>query len=173
MKLRGRAFVFGDNIDTDLLAPGPWMREPLDVLAAHCLEAIDPGFAGEVRAGDVVVGGASFGIGSSREQAVQALVQLGVGAVVAKSFARIFYRNALNLGLPALACPDLEAGRGDDIEVRPAEGLVINHTRGTRHACQQLPPQLMDIVQVGGLMPWLERRLAAERLAASDREPRA
>lgn len=173
MKVRGRAFVFGDNIDTDLLAPGPWMREPLEVLAAHCLEAIDPAFAAEVRTGDVVVGGASFGIGSSREQAVQALVQLGVGAVVARSFARIFYRNALNLGLPAMACPDLVAERGDDIEVRPAEGLVINHTRGTRHACQQLPPQLMEIVQIGGLMPWLERRLAAERAQAGEREPQA
>lgn len=168
MRLRGRAFVFGDNIDTDLLAPGPWMREPIEVLASHCLEAIDPGFAGEVCPGDIVVGGASFGIGSSREQAVQALAQLGVGAVVARSFARIFYRNALNLGIPAMACPDLVAERGDDIEVQPAEGLVINHSRGTRHACRQLPPQLLDIVRVGGLMPWLERRLQAERQAARE-----
>lgn len=166
MKVRGRAFVFGDNIDTDLLAPGPWMREPLEVLASHCLEAIDPDFAGQVRPGDVVVGGASFGIGSSREQAAQALLQLGVGAVVARSFARIFYRNALNLGLPAMVCPDLEAGRGDDIEVLPAEGLVINHSRGTRHVCQKLPDQLMDIVKAGGLMPWLERRLRAGQVEA-------
>ena len=83
MNVRGKAFVFGDRIDTDLLAPGPYMRDSLPVLASHCLEAIDPGFASEVRQGDIVVGGESFGIGSSREQAVQALAQLGVGAIVA------------------------------------------------------------------------------------------
>ena len=162
MKIRGRAFVFGDRIDTDLLAPGPFMRAPLEELARHCLEAIDPSFASEVRPGDVVIAGESFGMGSSREQAVQALAQLGVGAVVAKSFARIFYRNALNLGVPAIACPDLVAERGDDIEVRPAEGVVLNHTRGTRHACELLPAQLLDIVSAGGLMPWLEQRMATQ-----------
>lgn len=162
MNLRGRAFIFGDRIDTDLLAPGPYMREPIDVLASHCLEAIDPSFAREARRGDIVVGGESFGIGSSREQAVQALAHLGISAIVAKSFARIFYRNALNLGIPAVTCADLVAARGDEIEVRPAEGLIINHSRGSRHACQPLPPQLMAIVDAGGLMPWLEQRLARE-----------
>ena len=165
MNLRGKAFVFGDRIDTDLLAPGPYMREPMPVLASHCLEAIDPDFAGEVRPGDIVIGGESFGIGSSREQAVQALAQLGVGAVIAKSFARIFYRNALNLGVPALVCPQLEAQRGDDIDVLPLEGRVINHTRGLEFTCEKIPPQLMEIVSIGGLMPWLERKLAAERAA--------
>ncbi len=158
MKIHGRAFVFGDNIDTDLLAPGPFMRAPIEELARHCLEAIDPDFAHQVRPGDVVVAGRSFGIGSSREQAVQALAQLGVGAVVAQSFARIFYRNALNLGVPAIACADLVAERGDEIEVLPAEGLVINHSRGTRHRGELLPPRLLEIVEAGGLMPWLERR---------------
>lgn len=165
---RGRAFVFGDDIDTDLLAPGPYMRESVEVLASHCLEAIDPAFAGDVQRGDIVVGGHSFGIGSSREQAVQSLVFLGVGAIVAKSFARIFYRNALNFGLPALACPDLEAERGDDLEVRPVEGVVINHTRGRQYACEKIPPELMDIVSVGGLMPWLARKLAAQAAGKLD-----
>ena len=162
---RGRAFVFGDNIDTDLLAPGPYMRDSAEVLASHCLEAIDPAFAGEVERGDIVVGGESFGIGSSREQAVQSLVVLGVGAIVAKSFARIFYRNALNFGLPALACPDLKAERGDDLEVRPVDGVVINHTSGQRFACEKIPPELMEIVSVGGMMPWLARRLNNEAKA--------
>ena len=164
---RGRAFVFGDNIDTDLLAPGPYMRESVEVLASHCLEAIDPGFASEVKRGDIVVGGESFGIGSSREQAVQSLVFLGVGAIVARSFARIFYRNALNFGLPALACPELQAERGDDLEVRPVEGVVINHTRGQQYACEKIPPELMDIVSMGGLMPWLARRLASDAKTAA------
>ena len=163
MNVRGTAFVFGDRIDTDVLAPGPYMREPLAVLASHCLEAVDPDFAGQVRPGDIVVGGESFGIGSSREQAVQALAELGVGAIVAKSFARIFYRNALNLGLPALVCADLEAARGDELEVRPAEGRILNHSSGREFACEAIPAQLMEIVAGGGLMPWLERKLAAER----------
>ena len=163
MNVRGTAFVFGDRIDTDVLAPGPYMREPLAVLASHCLEAVDPDFAGQVRPGDIVVGGESFGIGSSREQAVQALAELGVGAIVARSFARIFYRNALNLGLPALVCADLEAARGDELEVRPAEGRILNHSSGREFACEAIPAQLMEIVAGGGLMPWLERKLAAER----------
>lgn len=163
MNVRGKAFVFGDRIDTDVLAPGPYMRESLAVLASHCLEAVDPDFAGQVRPGDIVVGGESFGIGSSREQAVQALAELGVGAIVARSFARIFYRNALNLGLPALVCADLEAARGDELEVRPAEGRILNHSSGRQFACEPIPPQLMEIVAGGGLMPWLERKLAAER----------
>ena len=163
MNVRGKAFVFGDRIDTDVLAPGPYMREPLAVLASHCLEAVDPDFAGQVRPGDIVVGGESFGIGSSREQAVQALAELGVGAIVARSFARIFYRNALNLGLLALVCADLEAARGDELEVRPAEGRILNHSSGREFACEAIPAQLMEIVAGGGLMPWLERKLAAER----------
>ena len=163
MNVRGTAFVFGDRIDTDVLAPGPYMREPLAVLASHCLEAVDPDFAGQVRPGDIVVGGESFGIGSSREQAVQALAELGMGAIVARSFARVFCRNALNLGLPALVCADLEAARGDELEVRPAEGRILNHSSGREFACEAIPAQLMEIVAGGGLMPWLERKLAAER----------
>lgn len=163
MNVRGKAFVFGDRIDTDVLAPGPYMREPMHVLASHCLEAVDPGFAREVTRGDIVVGGESFGIGSSREQAVQALAELGVGAIIARSFARIFYRNALNLGVPALVCTDLEAARGDELEVRPTEGRIINHSSGREFSCERIPPELMEIVAGGGLMPWLERRLAMER----------
>lgn len=163
MNVRGKAFVFGDRIDTDVLAPGPYMREPLSVLASHCLEAVDPDFAGEVKPGDIVVGGESFGIGSSREQAVQALAELGVGAIVARSFARIFYRNALNLGVPALVCTELEAARGDELEVRPVEGRIINHSSGREFVCEKIPTELMEIVAGGGLMPWLERKLATER----------
>ena len=163
MNVRGKAFVFGDRIDTDVLAPGPYMREPLAVLASHCLEAVDPDFASQVRPGDIVVGGESFGIGSSREQAVQALAELGVGAIIAKSFARIFYRNALNLGVPALVCGDLQASRGDELEVRPVEGRIINHSTGREFTCEKIPPELMEIVAGGGLMPWLERKLAVER----------
>lgn len=159
MILRGRCWVFGDQIDTDVLAPGPYMRKPLPELAQHCLEAVDPQFAKQVRQGDIVIGGIGFGIGSSREQAVQALAQLGVAAVVAQSFARIFFRNAINLGLPALSCATIRANTGDEVEVRPAEGLIINHSQQTRFDCEPIPDQLMTVVAAGGLLPWLELRL--------------
>jgi 3-isopropylmalate dehydratase small subunit len=158
MLKRGRAWVFGDNIDTDVLAPGPYMRKPLPELARHCLEAVEPRFAREVRPGDIVIGGVGFGIGSSREQAAQALIELGVGAVVARSFARIFYRNALNLGLIALACPTIEAAPGDEIEVEPEAGRVVNRSSGRSFAAEPLPRQLIEVVEAGGLMPYLERR---------------
>jgi 3-isopropylmalate/(R)-2-methylmalate dehydratase small subunit len=163
MNVRGQAFVFGDKIDTDVLAPGPYMRGPIEELARHCLEAVDPGFATRVRPGDVIVAGESFGIGSSREQAVQALLTLGVGAIVARSFARIFYRNALNLGMPVLVCPEIQVDPGDDVEVRPVEGVVVNHTAARIFSCQKIPPELLEVVAAGGLMPWLARRLARER----------
>ncbi len=163
MILRGRCWVFGDQIDTDVLAPGPYMRKPLPELAQHCLEAVDPLFAKQVRQGDLVIGGIGFGIGSSREQAVQALAQLGVAAVVAQSFARIFFRNAINLGLPALACPQIRAATGDDVELRPSDGLIINHSQNTRFDCDPIPAQLMAVVAAGGLMPWLQLRLQARR----------
>ena len=155
MSLVGHAWVFGDNIDTDLLAPGPMMRKPIDVLAQHCLSAVDPQFAGNVQRGDIVVGGTGFGIGSSREQAVQALLHLGVGCIIAKSFARIFYRNALNLGLPVLVCSDLLVSTGDQLEVNPAHGIVINRSTAQEYRCEPIPPELMHIVAAGGLLPYL------------------
>lgn len=167
---RGRAWVFGDGIDTDVLAPGPYMRKSLPELASHCLEAIEPRFAREVAPGDIVIAGHGFGIGSSREQAVQALVHLGVGALVGRSFARIFYRNALNLGLPALTCPGIAAATGDLIEIDVAAGVVTNLTRSATFQCEPIPPELLRIVDAGGLLPWLQTRLAAERAAKAAAE---
>ena len=103
-----RIWVLGDNVDTDMLAPGRYMKNSVDVIAQHCLEALDPGFAETARENDVVVAGENFGMGSSREQAAEVLLYLGVRAVIAKSFGRIFYRNALNLGLPVLTCGDVD-----------------------------------------------------------------
>ncbi len=160
----GRAFVFGDDIDTDVLAPGPYLKSPLAEMAAHCLESVDPDFAGAVKAGDVVVGGENFGMGSSREQAVIALNMLGVSAVLAKSFARIFYRNALNLGLPALICAEadkIEAGH--ELRVDAEAGVVENLTTGGRLACEPIPPHLMAMIADGGLLPHLEKKLKGGR----------
>lgn len=159
--LKGNAWVYGDKIDTDLLAPGAYMKSSLQELAAHCLEAIDTEFAGNVKPGDVMIAGDAFGIGSSREQAAQALVELGVAAVVAKSFARIFYRNALNLGLPVLFCPDIEGvEKGDEVSVDPTTGVVTNHTKQQTFTCEPIPPELMKIVDAGGLMPYLKHKFS-------------
>lgn len=162
----GRVWRFGDDIDTDALAPGLYMKRPIEELAAHCLEAVDPRFAREVAAGDILVAGRNFGMGSSREQAAAALRQLGVAAVLAQSFGGIFHRNALNLGLLALVSPD--AGRiqaGERLSVDGLKGEVMSHTTGERLACEPLPAHLLALIRDGGLVPHLEKKLARRREA--------
>jgi 3-isopropylmalate/(R)-2-methylmalate dehydratase small subunit len=158
----GRAFIFGDDIDTDALAPGRWMRLEPAGLASHCLESVDPQFARSVRSGDIVVAGRNFGLGSSREQAAISLKLLGVSAVLALSFARIFYRNAINLGLPALIFA--EAGRiraGDRLNVDAAAGTVENLSQGWTHAMAPMPTHLVAMIEDGGLIAHLKRRFGA------------
>lgn len=158
---RGRAFVFGDNVDTDVLAPGKYMNQGIEVIAAHCLENLSPTFVSSVKAGDLVVGGRNFGIGSSREQAPQALKYLGVSVVIAKSFAGIFYRNAINLGLPVLTCEDTDQIEdGDELAVDIRAGIVRNETKNLVLKAEPLPEFLMEMIEGGGLIPSLERRLA-------------
>ena len=152
--------MFGDNIDTDLLAPGAYMKGPIEQLALHCLEALDAGFARAVRPGDILVAGENLGIGSSREQAVHALRHLGIRVVLARSFGRIFYRNAMNLGLPVLVCPDLDTVRtGDELRVDPIGGVVENLSAARVHACEPIPPHLSAMLEDGGLLRHLEKRL--------------
>jgi 3-isopropylmalate/(R)-2-methylmalate dehydratase small subunit len=163
----GRAFVFGDSINTDALAPGSYMKHPIATIASHCLESVDPSFASTVRPGDVVVAGKGFGIGSSREQAAEALKHLGVAAVLARSFGGIFYRNALNLGLPVLVCEDVERiSAGDLILVDAATGVIDNRTRGISLSAVPLPPFLLAMIADGGLVPHLEKRFADKRAGA-------
>ncbi len=160
----GRAWVFGDNIDTDVLAPGKYMKTGIEELARHCLEAVEPGFAAGVQAGDVVVGRRNFGTGSSREQAPQALKYLGVAALVAESFAGLFYRNAINLGLPAVVCADAQRIRAEDrVRVDPEAGRIENLTTGEVLSCEPIPAHLMQMLGDGGLVPHLEKRLARQR----------
>ena len=162
----GRAWVFGDNIDTDVLAPGQYMKLGIEELARHCLESVDPDFASSVRSGDVVVGRRNFGAGSSREQAPQALKHLGVSALVAESFAGLFYRNALNLGLAAVVCADAQRIRdGDQVRVDPSAGRIENLVTGEVLTCEPIPEHLMQMVRDGGLVPHLEKRLATQRLS--------
>lgn len=162
--MSGQAFVFGDDIDTDVLAPGRYMKASVEELATHCLEAVSPDFAKQVRSGDVVVGGRNFGMGSSREQAAQALKVLGVSVVLAKSFGGIFHRNALNLGLPVMICAQTEKiGPGDRLRVDLAKGSVVNETSGEALVAEALPGFLLEMLADGGLVPHLEKKLAAKR----------
>jgi len=159
-EISGKAWVFGDDIDTDALAPGLYMKSSLETLASHCLEAIKADFAGSVVAGDILVAGNNFGIGSSREQAAQVLKQLGIKAILAKSFGGIFFRNALNFGLTALVSADVDRIHQDDqIRVSAATGELFNLTRNETYRCDKLPAELLQMVEAGGLVAHLEMRL--------------
>lgn len=161
MHKTGKVWVFGDNIDTDVLAPGLYMKGSMDELARHCLESVNPEFAPNVQLGDVIIAGNNFGIGSSREQAVQALKILGIRTLIAKSFAGIFFRNALNFGVVALTCKDASKIRaGDQISTDPATGTISNHTTGETYNCDPISEQLLAMVNDGGLVEHLEKNLA-------------
>ena len=164
-KTAGKVWVFGDDIDTDALAPGLYMKGPLEELASHCLKAIDPNFAATVQHGDVVVAGVNFGIGSSREQAVEALKYLGVRTLVAKSFGGIFFRNALNFGMVAVVSADVDRiSPGDRITVDAASGTIENLSKNETYTCEILPPQLLAMVRDGGLVEHLEKKRAPAQL---------
>ena len=156
-----RAWLLGDNVDTDVITPGKYMKLGIEEIAQHCLEPVLPHFASSVKKGDVVVAGRNFGAGSSREQAPGALKHLGVAALVAESFAGLFYRNSLNLGLPALVCAQAKQIRdGDSIEVDFDHALLVNQASRQTYAFEPIPPHLLEMVRDGGLIPHLEKRLA-------------
>ncbi|RDC75217.1 3-isopropylmalate dehydratase [Rhodovulum sp. 12E13] len=158
----GRVWLFGDDIDTDQLAPGRYMRGGIEQLAAHCLEAARPDFAAGVRPGDILVAGKNFGMGSSREQAAEALRHLGLAGVVARSFAGIFYRNAINLGLPVLTAPDLAGvADGDRATLAPETGMLRLTEKGIDIPTEPIPENLRGIIADGGLVPHLKKRFAA------------
>lgn len=160
--MSGRIFLVGDDIDTDQLAPGRYMVGGIEALAAHCLEAIRPDFTGAARPGDILVAGRNFGAGSSREQAAEALRHLRIAGVVARSFAGIFYRNALNLGLPALVAGDIGAVEdGDRAELDPAGGCLTLVDRGIDVPLEPIPDNLRQLLADGGLVAHLKKRFAA------------
>lgn len=164
----GRAWVFGDDINTDLLAPGAYMKFGIDEIARHCMEAVDPSFAVQVRPGDIVFGGRNFGAGSSREQAVEVLRHLGVVAVVAPSFAGLFYRNGFNLGLPLLTCPALPPvtpGQRAGFDLDSAHVYIEG---APALQCEPVPPHLVTMIRDGGLVPHLARRIALGQLSVKE-----
>ena len=153
-----RVWKFGPDIDTDALAPGAYMKLGIEGIAPHCLEAVRPEFAGEVQPGAVIAAGPNFGIGSSREQAVAALVHLGVKAVIAPSFSGLFFRNAFNLGLLLLSTPEAEQlAEAEQIEL-DLQTLTLRRPSGQQLVCQPIPGFLLDMVAAGGLMNQLRQR---------------
>jgi len=164
MILAGNAWKFGDHVDTDAIIPARHCNtsDPA-ILAQHCMEDADPEFVTKVRWGDLIVAGVNFGCGSSREVAPITIRAAGVAAVVAKSYARIFFRNAINIGLPILECPEAAEGirQGDEIEVDTGRGLIRDLTTGTEFQAAPFPDFLQRIIDRGGLMPYVEEQLAA------------
>ena len=157
--LRGRAFKFGDNISTDDIAPGRWfhLRSNLSELTKHVLEDISQDFASKVKPGDFIVGGNNFGLGSSREHAPLVIKMAGVSAVLAKSVARIFFRNAINLGLPVLICDTDVISDRDELEVDFKAGIIRNITTGHQLNFGSIPEVMLRILDEGGLLPYIQK----------------
>ena len=162
-QLRGHAHKYGKNVDTDVIIPGKYCSI-IDTaeLGKHALEGLDPEYTTRMKAGDIIVADTNFGCGSSREVAPIAIKGSGTSAVIAKSFARIFYRNALNIGLPIFESSEAVDGieSGDEIELDPGSGLIRNLTRNTQFQAAQFPPFMQSLIDAGGLVPYVEKRLA-------------
>ncbi len=157
--LKGMAYKFGDDISTDLIAPGRYfhLRSNLPELAKHVLEDADPDFASKVKKGDFVVAAGNFGLGSSREHAPVIIRMAGVAAVLAKSFARIFFRNAINVGLPVLICDTDKIDQGDELEIDLASGTIKNLTKGIELTFSRIPGAMLEILDEGGLVPYIKK----------------
>jgi len=161
MKITGKVWKFGDDIDTDLIIPARYLNtsDP-EELAKHCMEDADPSFSGKVAPGDIIVAGKNFGCGSSREHAPIAIKAAGVSCVIAKDFARIFYRNAFNMGLPILECPDTDLFKsGSRLSVDFDSGTIVLLENNTSYTTQPIPPFMQELVQSGGLMKYIEKRI--------------
>ena len=161
----GKVFKYGDNVDTDVIIPARYLNNTApEELAKHCMEDIDPSFTGKVQPGDIIVGGANFGCGSSREHAPIAIRACGVRCVIAASFARIFYRNSINIGFPILECPEAAAAiqNGDSVSVDFATGQIHDDTTGQDFQAVAFPAFINRIIEHDGLMPYLKARQDAE-----------
>lgn len=157
--LKGKAFKFGDDISTDLIIAGKYahLRSNLPELAKHAMEDANPDFIKQVKAGDFIVGGSNFGLGSSREHAPLVIKMAGVSAILAKSFARIFFRNAINQGVPALICDTDKISQGDKLEINLEEGLIKNVSRHETYHFTRIPQAMLSILNEGGLIPYINK----------------
>ncbi|MEW6275967.1 MAG: 3-isopropylmalate dehydratase small subunit [Bacillota bacterium] len=161
MQLQGKAWKFGDDIDTDAIIPARYLNttDP-EELAGHCMEDADPEFPRKVRPGDIIVAGKNFGSGSSREHAPLAIKAAGVSCVIARSYARIFYRNAFNIGLPIFEAPEAaeRIQPGDMLAVDAAKGIIINLSRGEEYRATPIPPFMQEIISAGGLINYVKKQ---------------
>lgn len=161
--VKGITHKFGDNINTDLISPAQYMELDNAGIAAHAMEGADADFPKKMKKGDIVVAGKNFGSGSSRETAPMALKNIGVSVVIAEFFARIFYRNCINIGLPVLICEKAsEINEGDELEVQLNKGYIKDITNGKEYVCDPLPKNIMTLIAHGGLLGDLEYRLAGK-----------
>ena len=161
MKVSGKTHKYGDNVDTDVIIPARYLNTPdAQELAKHCMEDIDAGFAARVRPGEIMVAGRNFGCGSSREHAPLAIKACGVACVIAATFARIFYRNALNIGLPILECPEASAAikAGDTVSVDFDTGVITDETTGQTFRGEPFPPFMQELIAAGGLAAYRRAR---------------
>jgi 3-isopropylmalate/(R)-2-methylmalate dehydratase small subunit len=157
----GKAWKFGHDIDTDAIIPARYLnRSEPEFLAEHCMEDADASFAQKVQPGDIIVGGKNFGCGSSREHAPIAIKAAQVRAVIAESYARIFFRNSLNIGMPILECPEAVAGieNGDEVDVDLENGVVRNLSKGTTFQARPFPAFMQDLIKAGGLIPYVKEK---------------
>ena len=164
--LKGKVWKYGANVDTDAIIPARYLNlSTVEELAQHCMEDIDTAFAQEVQPGDIVVATTNFGCGSSREHAPLAIKEAGVSCVIAETFARIFYRNAINLGLPILECAEaVDASEaGDELEVDLEAGTIRNLTKGSEFKAKPYPEFMLELMRAGGLIEYTRRRLASEK----------
>ena len=168
-ELNGYAWTFGPSVDTDVIIPARYLTaNTAEELGKHAMEDLDPNFAKMVRAGDVMVAKANFGCGSSREHAPMALRGAGVSCVIAENFARIFFRNAINIGLPVLECPEAaeKVQPGDELHVNLISGKIWNATRQEEYQAAAYPPAIMEIISAGGLINSVRNKIAARKAAA-------
>ncbi len=166
MRIKGRAWKYGNNVDTDVIIPARYLNVSTAAeLAPHCMEDIDPTFASSVKSGDIIIAGENFGCGSSREHAPLAIKGCGVSCVIASSFARIFYRNAINIGLPILESPDAasDAENGHELEVQIEAGTIRDLTTGKTYATAPYPRFMLEIINAGGLVPYTKANMKKRR----------
>ena len=159
MKAEGKVIKYGDNIDTDIIIPARYLNTSLpEELAKHCMEDIDKEFVNKVQTGDIMVGGANFGCGSSREHAPIAIKASGISCVIADSFARIFFRNAINIGLPILECPEAskDIEDGDTVEINFDNGVITNKTKNKEYQAVAFPPFMQKLINAGGLVKYIK-----------------
>ncbi|MGI6707149.1 MAG: 3-isopropylmalate dehydratase small subunit [Clostridia bacterium] len=161
MKMRGNVIKYGDNVDTDVIIPARYLTssDP-SVLASHCMEDLDPSFSQRVKKGDILVAGKNFGCGSSREHAPIAIKASGISCVIAETFARIFYRNAVNIGMPIVESKEaaVDIQEGDEVEIDVDTGIIYNHTRGSQYQGVPFPPFMQEIMAADGLINYVKRK---------------